>query len=187
MRIEYVMDQSSLRAGGSEIDLEWGDTKSGESGDEKLKVSGASSMGQLDRASQLLNTSEEGGRSFSSQHKRSGFDVNVIKGKKLPDELKEQMVEKKMSCKCPIRPEPTRSSKPPRPPTGPSMDAADWMLVKEISELAILKRKRIERMKTLHKVKKEKQSSISSSSFAMIVTLIFFIVIIWHGKTFFSI
>lgn len=166
------------RGGGdSEIDLECGDSKNGEnSRDEEHE--------QLYRVSQLLNTSEGGGRSF----KRTSFDVNLINGKKFPDELLQEQIEKKMSCKCSKMAESTRCSKPPRPPTGPSLDAADWMLIKEISELAILKRKRIERMKTLHKLKKEKKSSMrSSSSFAMIVTLIFFIVIIWQGKTFFSI
>lgn len=177
------MDRTSLRGeGDSEIDLEWGNTKNGESsGDEKHE--------QLYRVSHLLNTSEEGGRGGGGRSfKRSSFDVNLINDKKFPYELQEQIEEKKMSCKCPKMAESTRSSKPPRPPTGPSLDAADWMLVKEISELAILKRKRIERMKTLHKVKKEKKSSIrSSSSFAMLVTLSFFIIIIWQGKTFFSI
>ncbi|KAF5464788.1 hypothetical protein F2P56_014841 [Juglans regia] len=75
--------------------------------------------------------------------------------------------------------------KPPRPPRGPSLDAADQKLIKEISELAMLKRARIERMKALKKMKAAKSSSPNRSSiFAMVLTILFCLVIIFQGNLF---
>lgn len=74
-----------------------------------------------------------------------------------------------------------KALKPPRPPKGPSLDAADRMLVKEIAVLAMKKRARVERMKALKKVKAEKTSSLSSCIPAMIITFLFFLVIIIQG------
>lgn len=71
--------------------------------------------------------------------------------------------------------------KPPRPPRGPSLDAADQKLIREISELAMLKRARVERMKALKKMKAAKNSSSSSSLFAMVFTVLFCLVILFHG------
>ncbi|KAF5452223.1 hypothetical protein F2P56_027250 [Juglans regia] len=83
---------------------------------------------------------------------------------------------KKMSNKKP--------PKPPRPPRGPSLDAADQKLIKEISELAMLKRARIERMKALKKMKAAKSSSSNSSSiFAMVLTILFCLVILFQGMS----
>ncbi|XP_004486536.1 uncharacterized protein [Cicer arietinum] len=78
-----------------------------------------------------------------------------------------------------------KAAKPPRPPQGPSLDAADHKLIREISELAMLKRARIERMKALKKMKiaKSSSSSNSSSAWAMVFTVIFFIVIIFQGMS----
>lgn len=78
---------------------------------------------------------------------------------------------KKKSCK-----------KPPRPPRAPSLDAADQKLIQEFSEVAMLKRARIERMKALKKMKNAKSASSGSNLFALIITMIFCIVIIWQGK-----
>jgi uncharacterized small protein (DUF1192 family) len=77
-----------------------------------------------------------------------------------------------------------KSGKPPRPPKGPSLDAADLKLIRELSERALLKRARIERMKALRKMRNAKSSSASNSSsiLALIFTIIFFIVIIFQGK-----
>lgn len=75
--------------------------------------------------------------------------------------------------------------KPPRPARGYSLDAADQKLIKEIAELAMLKRARIERMKALKKTKEAKASSVSnsrSSFFAMFFSIIFFLVIVFHGS-----
>ncbi|KAM6544986.1 hypothetical protein CsatB_025722 [Cannabis sativa] len=74
-----------------------------------------------------------------------------------------------------------KPSKPPRPPRGPSLDAADQKLIREISELAMLKRARAERMKALKKMKAAKSSSSSSNLFAMVFTILFFLVILFHG------
>lgn len=76
-----------------------------------------------------------------------------------------------------------KASKPPRPPRGPSLDAADLMLIKEITELAMLKRARIERIKALKKMKAAKASSSNSNMFAMVFTILFFLVIIFQGNS----
>ncbi|MED6220432.1 hypothetical protein PIB30_044754 [Stylosanthes scabra] len=90
--------------------------------------------------------------------------------------------------KTPLKEKRKKSSKkpprPPRPPKAPELDAADYKLIREITELAMLKRARIERMKALKKMKAAKAASPSSSNasiLAMILTLIFCIVIIFHG------
>ncbi|CAI0626499.1 unnamed protein product [Linum tenue] len=78
-----------------------------------------------------------------------------------------------------------KSPKPPRPPRGPSLDAADLKLIKEISELAMLKRARIERIKAMKKAKVAKQSPVSSTGnlFAMVFTVLFFLVILCQGMS----
>ncbi|KVH96423.1 uncharacterized protein LOC112528046 [Cynara cardunculus var. scolymus] len=80
--------------------------------------------------------------------------------------------------------------KPPRPPRGCfSLDAADQKLIKELAELAIIKRARIERMKALKHKKALRASSSSSSSsmngslFAMLFTIIFFLMILLQGMS----
>lgn len=80
-----------------------------------------------------------------------------------------------------------KSGKPPRPPQGLTLNASDHKLVKEITELAILKRARIERMKALKKLKVAKASSSSGSSssgsmFSMLFTIIFCLVILFQGS-----
>ncbi|KAL3626621.1 hypothetical protein CASFOL_030170 [Castilleja foliolosa] len=74
-------------------------------------------------------------------------------------------------------------SKPPRPPKGLVLDASDQKLIKEISDLAMIKRARIERMKALKKMKAAKASSTSSSGnlIAMVFTVIFCVVVIFQG------
>ncbi|CAL0316502.1 unnamed protein product [Lupinus luteus] len=84
---------------------------------------------------------------------------------------------------------PRKPPKPPLPPKGPSLDAGDQKFVKELAELALRKRARIKKMKATRKMKAIKQSSSSSSSSpssyanlsAMVVTIFFFLVIIFHG------
>ncbi|KAL8481315.1 hypothetical protein ACS0TY_027725 [Phlomoides rotata] len=75
--------------------------------------------------------------------------------------------------------------KPPRPSTGLWLDAADQKLIKEITELAMMKRARVERMKKMKVGKTSSSSTPSSSSgslLAMMFTIIFCIVIILQGK-----
>lgn len=82
-----------------------------------------------------------------------------------------------------------KAPKPPRPRKGPSLSTNDLRLVKEISELVLKKRARIERMKSLKKTRAVRspssQSSSSSSSsisiFAMLITVLFLIVIIFQS------
>ncbi|CAA2983355.1 Hypothetical predicted protein [Olea europaea subsp. europaea] len=65
--------------------------------------------------------------------------------------------------------------KPSRPPRGLSLDAAEQKLIKEIAELAMIKRARIKLMKTLKNMKTAKHSSMSSLSgnlIAMTLTLL---------------
>ncbi|KAG9148223.1 hypothetical protein Leryth_021591 [Lithospermum erythrorhizon] len=78
--------------------------------------------------------------------------------------------------------------KPPRPAKGYLLDAADQKLIKEIAELAMLKRARIERMKALKKMKAAKASSVSNSGgsfFAKFFSVLFFLVIAFHGNDLF--
>nr|XP_043638526.1 uncharacterized protein LOC122609565 [Erigeron canadensis] len=75
------------------------------------------------------------------------------------------------------------SKKPPRPRKGPSLSTNDLRLVKEVSELVMKKRARLERLKSLKKAKalaSRPPSSTTSniSLFSMIITILFFIVII---------
>ncbi|KAL6515905.1 hypothetical protein OROGR_019210 [Orobanche gracilis] len=86
-----------------------------------------------------------------------------------------------------------KAHKPPRPPRGPSLDAADMRLIKEISKIAMKKRERIERIKALKKMKTTRlpssslsspSSSLSSSGStisAMVITVLFFLVLIFQG------
>ncbi|KAG6431349.1 hypothetical protein SASPL_109428 [Salvia splendens] len=79
-----------------------------------------------------------------------------------------------------------KSSKPPRPPRGLSLDAADQKLIRELSELAMIKRAKIERTKVLKKMRAAKASSSSSASssgnlMALLFTFIFFAVVVLQG------
>ncbi|KAJ8573951.1 hypothetical protein K7X08_010462 [Anisodus acutangulus] len=81
----------------------------------------------------------------------------------------------------------TSAKKPPRPPRGLSLDAADQKLIKEIAELTMVKRSRIERIKDLKKMKAAKASSYSSSStgsvLAFLFTVSFFLVLCFQGMS----
>ncbi|CAD5163826.1 uncharacterized protein LOC103993319 isoform X1 [Musa acuminata AAA Group] len=77
---------------------------------------------------------------------------------------------KKKGCK--------KHPKPPRPPRSPSLDAADQKLIREISELSMMKRARIEQMKK--KMRNTKSTSSTGNFFALIVTILFCLVIIWQ-------
>lgn len=78
-----------------------------------------------------------------------------------------------------------KAPKPPRPRKGPSLDIADLQLVKEIAEQTMKRRARVERLKALKKRRATKSSSPSPSSnsslFAMAITVLFFLVIIFQG------
>ncbi|CAL1407699.1 unnamed protein product [Linum trigynum] len=81
-----------------------------------------------------------------------------------------------------------RPPKPPRPPRGPALDAADMKYIREISELSKVKHARIERMRSLRSKRVDSRNSQSSSSsslganiLAMVVTVVFFVVIVLQG------
>lgn len=91
------------------------------------------------------------------------------------------------------------TKKPPRPRKGPSLNTSDLQLVREISELVMKKRARVERLKAMKKmrtIRSSSSSSLASSSsppllssssssksslFAMMVTILFFIIILFQG------
>ncbi|KVH90196.1 uncharacterized protein LOC112521253 [Cynara cardunculus var. scolymus] len=103
----------------------------------------------------------------------------LMEGETVGNSLGKKMdQEKRKKAKKPPR--------PPRPPKGFSFDASDQKLIKELAELAMIKRARIERMKALKLKKSLKISSSSSSShgslFAMLFTIIFFLVILLQGR-----
>lgn len=79
-----------------------------------------------------------------------------------------------------------KAPKPPRPRKGPSLDIADMQLVKEIAEQTMKRRARVERMKSMKKRRAAKSSTPPATSnisiFAMAITVLFFIVIIFHGN-----
>ncbi|GER42813.1 T6A9.7 protein [Striga asiatica] len=82
-----------------------------------------------------------------------------------------------------------KAPKPPRAPGTPSLNAADIRLIKEISKIAMKKRERFERIKALKKMKAARlplsSSSSSSSSCstisAMVITILFFLLLIFQG------
>ncbi|KAF3340505.1 hypothetical protein FCM35_KLT09349 [Carex littledalei] len=71
--------------------------------------------------------------------------------------------------------------KPPRPPRPVPLDLSDQKLVNELTEIAMLKKARMERMKALKKLKNSKPASGNSNWCPLLVTVIFCIVIFWHG------
>ncbi|KAH9626862.1 hypothetical protein KSS87_002262 [Heliosperma pusillum] len=181
---EFLVD---LECGGTITSEEEG---SGESGDtisscrrgRKTLVSRAtscngvmSSESDTDSGDDLLNTKSNAGCGQIELvvDKCSGNeeteDVVAVLEKRSPGEPR-----KKQKMKKP--------SKPPRPPKGPLLNASDLKLVKELSEIAARKRARIERMKALRKMKQTKRPTYSSSLTALIITLLFFIVIIFQDS-----
>ncbi|CAL9213420.1 unnamed protein product [Arabidopsis halleri] len=77
-----------------------------------------------------------------------------------------------------------KASKPPRPPKGPSLSENDRKIMRDIQELAMRKRARIERMKKSLKRMKATKSSPSSpciSIFSMIITALFFAFLVFQG------
>lgn len=95
---------------------------------------------------------------------------------------KEKRKKGSISAKKP--PKPPRPHPHPHPHRGFSLDEK---LIKELAELAMIKRARIERMKALMQKKASKAASSSSSSnatlFAMLFTIIFFVIILFQGMS----
>lgn len=77
-----------------------------------------------------------------------------------------------------------KPSKPPRPPKSALPVVIDQKLVKEISERAMLKRAKFARMKAFRKKKNGKKSSSNGYLFALVITVLFCIIIVWQGMHF---
>ncbi|KAJ8528887.1 hypothetical protein K7X08_030627 [Anisodus acutangulus] len=111
-------------------------------------------------------------------------NVTVFIDHKVKGLVAENHVEKK---KVKDKRKSTSAKKPPRPPRGLSLDAADQKIIKEIAELTMIKRARIERIKAFKKMKAAKASSNSSSSMgsvlAFLFTVIFFLVLCFQGMS----
>lgn len=113
----------------------------------------------------------------------SSKDDNSVKSD--PLNVNEGSLENNVKCKKASGAK--KPPRPPRPPGGFSLDASDKKLIKELAELAIIKRARNERMRALKQKKALKISSSSSSSshgslFAMLVTIVFFLIILLQGR-----
>ncbi|KAK6121097.1 hypothetical protein DH2020_045149 [Rehmannia glutinosa] len=134
-------------------------------------------------SSESLCESANGGDCACSYDKLMISDEISAKNKEQLGKFKEEMinvVHKTMNEEKRKKQKAAKPSKPPRPPRGPSLDASDMKLLKEITVLN-LKRKRMERRRTLKKIKKEKASSWNSNLFACLVTIVFFLVIIFQA------
>ncbi|GAA0138233.1 hypothetical protein LIER_00016 [Lithospermum erythrorhizon] len=177
------MEGGSLANSDLDIDLESGGNTSEEDGSKthtlgentnRLKCECSGFLGM-----ESPNNYAREGMCSSQCEKSSGPDEIIVDNIKRKDKRMGNMLisKDKKSAKNSIK-----TSKPPRPPRGPTLDAAaDLKLVKEISKLAMLKRQRIERMKAMKKMKNEKSFNNSISFMAMVVTVLFFIVIVCQG------
>lgn len=122
--------------------------------------------------------------SFSKSSKGAGRRVELFidgcSGGEERWDLVALLDKKNISNQC-KKPNLKKASKPPRPPKGPSLNASDLKLVRELTELAARKRARTERVKALRKMKEAKRQSSSSSLIALIITIFFFLVILFQG------
>ncbi|XP_020596694.1 uncharacterized protein LOC110036563 isoform X2 [Phalaenopsis equestris] len=100
-------------------------------------------------------------------------DKRVVGDDKVQKFLRSEKPKKKGCAKPP---------KPPRPPCSLTLDLADQKLIKEISDLMMLKKARADRVKALKKIKNGKSASSSAgNTFALVISIIFCIVIFWQG------
>ncbi|KAD2230173.1 hypothetical protein E3N88_41597 [Mikania micrantha] len=112
-------------------------------------------------------------------------DTESLINNKFDEERRENMTKTHLKEKQKMK-NSKKAPKPPRPRRGPTLSTSDLRLVKEISELVIKKRARIERLKSLRKLRSAQAPSSSSSSsnislLAMMITLLCLIVIILQG------
>uniref|UniRef100_A0A1D1YG39 GTPase obg n=1 Tax=Anthurium amnicola TaxID=1678845 RepID=A0A1D1YG39_9ARAE len=178
------MDLKGLRGNDIVLDIESGittseDTTWGAKQEKQVLIRGWS--GGLVNADRAVGAEEVGdvGNLFvtcvdlpteSGASEKSGGEENVGSAEKMGDEKPKK---KKKTCR--------KHPKPPRPPRAPSLDAADQKLVQEISQFTMLKRARMERMKALRRMKNPKSSSSSTNLFALAITILFCLVIVWQA------
>ncbi|XP_055816573.1 uncharacterized protein LOC129886074 isoform X1 [Solanum dulcamara] len=183
------MDHIQLRESDFEIDLESGGTTSDEDGRNNRDLTGETSnkelykVGSGFRGVQSCNGSvrnQDGSNTYNKMLSADDLSVRCteIWSNKVREEM-EKLGDNKMDIEKTRKPKPP---KPPRPPKGPSLDASDAKFVKEISELAIWKRRRTERIKALKKIKKESGSSSRMNILATVITIIFFLIIIFQDQ-----
>ncbi|KAK9992061.1 hypothetical protein SO802_027046 [Lithocarpus litseifolius] len=185
------MDHTIPREKDLEVDLESGVTIS-EENSSKVPVSGAVKQAKtllgkicsrfVDGSINSEDTDSLCGNVLNSDGV-SPENVKVVNNKILEGEQPKDYVENTPMREKRKKTSNKKAPKPPRPPRGPSLDAADQKLIREISELAMLKRARIERMKALKKMKAAKSQSSNSSIFAMVLTVLFCLVVIFQGMS----
>ncbi|XP_020573515.1 uncharacterized protein LOC110019953 [Phalaenopsis equestris] len=76
-----------------------------------------------------------------------------------------------------------KPSKPPKPPKALSLDPAEQKIAREMAELAVQKRLRMERMKAIRNMKNANAGFNIGKFCALFVTVLFCVIIIWHGMT----
>ncbi|XP_022998477.1 uncharacterized protein LOC111493099 [Cucurbita maxima] len=179
-----------------EIDLEGGDYTSeydlSSESDSTSKPHVRKAISRLRSGFLCTNGSINRGCSFDSSSNSTKLDklgvdenVELLIDKSLDGEKRRELgalAEKKKNVKEMIKNN-GKLHKPPRPPRGPSLDAADRIFVKEMTQLAVKKRAMVERIKALKKMKAEKTSSFNSNLPALFITLLFFVVIILQGMS----
>lgn len=174
MGFMFPLDSETSKQNGFDIDLEIG--ASSIIGEKERRSSDVYSIGNAGNHQQVMSLpkdlsrvddrSFENGKSicFLGEGKMS-----LLESKTGKEWLKEKSLRK--------------PSKPPKPPKSLSIDAAEQKKLREMSELAIQKRLRIERMKSLRNRKNANAGFNSNNFCALFVTFLFCVIIIWHGIT----
>ncbi|KAJ8498291.1 hypothetical protein OPV22_008843 [Ensete ventricosum] len=181
------MDKNSSREKELVIDLEGGETAviREQEGSKDTWCSAGQDNGMLSRVwSSFISIEgpikgERVGNSASSSVELHLIDREALGDRSVGLEAKMGLLEKKVGLEITKKKGCKKPPKPPRPPNSLPSDAANQKLMKEISEIAMMKRARIERMKK--KVKDANSARINGNLWALIVTILFVLVIIWQG------
>ncbi|WOL11794.1 hypothetical protein Cni_G20558 [Canna indica] len=99
--------------------------------------------------------------------------------KKPGAEVKMDLLEKKATLEKPKKKGCKKPPKPPRPSNSRSLDAFDQKLMREISEIEMLKQARIERMKKT--IKNARSTSYIRNFWALLISILFVLIVIWQG------
>ncbi|KAK9919983.1 hypothetical protein M0R45_028553 [Rubus argutus] len=179
------MDHIVSRESDLEFDLESGETESSSEEDESEE---SGSHGKHSR--RLLSRGRSGylciegsitaNDGVGTSNKVLNIDENRNNLGSSVEKITEGGIEKRMEDKQKMEGS-KKHPKPPRPPTGLSLHAADIEFVKEISNRTRLRRARRERLKALNKMKTDRKSSSNINFLAIIITAIFCFVIIFQG------
>lgn len=183
--VNHTMDCKYYREIHLDIDLESGgtDTSSDENGgnDSNLGLKRPNKLLSRLRSGHLSSKNSDGsGPSKSSLSSDEALNLLVSGMRRKTEDFGDTIRDKKKN-KMGYK----QHSKPPRHPRSPSLDSVDMKLVQEISEHSRLRHAKIERTKALMKRKVDNSSSLSSYNYdmvAMVVTIVFFFVIIYQGN-----